>query len=350
MCYVSFIIPVYNLKEEELENCVSSVANQTIDRTRYEIIIVDDGSNNGIEKLCDSLGERFGATVIHQPNQGLAVARNTGMKASHGEWIVHVDGDDWIGNDLVESLMDKADKDTDIVVWGYVIKNGNKRQELLLKDKTAFDDEFSKIREKVLCFILDYDSSFSALALNTSWGKAYRREFIEQNGLYYNASLRRAQDAVYNLYAFDKVKHIGYIDKALSYYRADNISLSRGFNPKTFDYLQLTAQAVDGFVSGKESSLELKVAAAAFVQRCFRMINVQFYQHKDNKDSYWRRRKAFLNGFQTEPFRRAFEVKPSRQGLMNRITDFLYRHRLFGCIALFNQMINLASSARRRFL
>lgn len=350
MCFISFIIPVYNLKEEELENCIRSVSNQTVDRTSYEIIIIDDGSNNGIEKLCDSLGDCYGAAVVHQPNQGLAVARNTGMKASHGEWIVHVDGDDWIEKDLVESLMDNTDKDTDIVVWGYVLKNGNKKQELLLKNKNAFDNEFSVIREKVLCSILDYDSSFSALALNTSWGKAYRREFIEQNGLYYNASLRRAQDAVYNLYAFDKVKHIGYIDKALSYYRADNISLSRGFNPKTFDYLQLTAQAVDGFVSGKESSPELKVAAAAFVQRCFRMINVQYYQHKDNQDSYWRRRKAFLNGMQTEPFRSAFAVKPSRRGLINRITDFLYGHRLFGCIALFNQMLNLASNARRRFL
>lgn len=349
MCFVSFIIPVYNLKEVELENCISTVVNQTIDRSRYEIIIVDDGSNNGIEKLCDSLGERSEATVIHQRNQGLAVARNSGMKASRGKWIVHVDGDDWIEADLVESLMAFENKDADIVVWGYVIKNGSKKQELLLKNKSAFDEDYPLIRDAVLSSILDYDSSFSALALNTSWGKAYRREFIEKYGLFYNPSLRRAQDAVYNLYAFNKVKHVGYIDKALSYYRADNVSLSRGFNPKTFDYLQLTARAVERFVSSQEASLQLREAATAFVQRCFRMINVQYYQHRGNQQSFWKRRKSFLEGIDTEPFRSAFAVKVFRPGLMNRITDFLYGHRLFGWIAFFNQMVALASNVRRRF-
>lgn len=350
MYFVSFIIPVYNLKEEELENCINSVVNQTVERSLYEIIIVDDGSNNGIEKLCDSLGKRYEATVIHQQNQGLAVARNTGMKASQGKWIVHVDGDDWIERDLVESLMSFDKKEADIVVWGYVIKNGNKKQELLLRNKAAFNEDYSLIKEKVLCSILDYDSSFSALALNTSWGKAYRREFIEQNGLFYNPALRRAQDAVYNLYAFDRVKNLGYIDKALNYYRADNVSLSRGFNPKTFDYLQETAKAVEGFVDRQTTSPRLKEAAAAFVQRCFRMINLQYYQHKGNRQSYRSRRKAFLSGMETEPFRSAFAMKVNRPGAMNRITDFLYGHRLFGCIAIFNQIVVIASNVRRRFI
>lgn len=342
MCFVSFIIPVYNLKEEELENCISSVANQTVDTLRYEVIIVDDGSNNGIEKMCDSLGKRCGAEVIHQQNQGLAAARNTGIRASRGEWIVHVDGDDWIDRKLVEELLLIQNIVADIVVWGYVYRNGEERRELLLKNKTAFETNYSEIKEKVLCSIMDSDDSFSFLALNTSWGKAYRRSFIERNGLNYDSSLRRAQDAVYNLYAFSKAMHVAYIDKALSYYRADNVSLSRGFNPKTFGYLQLTARAVDKCVSELNVSSKVGNASKVFIRRCFRMITVQSFLHKDNKQPYKERRSQFLKSIESEPFNGAFSSGVTRTGMANRMLDFLYMKKLFGCISLVNSISGIA--------
>lgn len=348
MNFISFIVPVYNLKEEELFFCISSIASQTVSKDCYEIIIVDDGSSNGIQTVCDSLGEEYGATVIHQPNQGLAVARNTGIKASRGDWIVHVDGDDWVDEELAAYLLQSVkDKVSDIVVWGYVIANGKNRQELLLKNKTAFDKDYKEIREDALCSILDYDTSFSALALNTSWGKAYRRGFLDNYQLHYNPSLRRAQDAVYNLNAFYYAGSISYVDKALSYYRNDNESLSRGYNPKTYDYIKLTATAVKTFVSEKDFSPRVKDAADIFIKRCFRMINVQDYQHRDNKKSYAERKRDFMKGFETEPFKSALASKIAKPGLINKLSDLLYRNKLFGCIFLFNSSMSFASRIKR---
>lgn len=348
MDLISFIVPVFNLREDELSNCISSIASQTVSKDSYEIIIVDDGSFNGIQSACDSLGNKYGATVIHQPNQGLAVARNTGIKASKGDWIVHVDGDDWVDTELAASLLQSIKiKVSDIVVWGYIIANGNNRQELLLRNKAAFAKDYQSIREDALCSILDYDTSFSALALNTSWGKAYRRGFLENCQLYYNPSLRRAQDAVYNLSAFYFAGCVSYIDKALSYYRNDNESLSRGYNPKTYDYIKLTASAVRSFVSEKDLSPRVRDAADVFIKRCFRMINVQDYQHRDNKKSYSERKRDFMEGFATEPFRSAFVNKISKPGVVNKMSDFLYRNKMFGWILLFNSSISFASRIKR---
>lgn len=341
MNHISFLIPVFNLKIEELSTCVASIASQTVSRDNYEIIIIDDGSNNGIESICDELGQKYDAIVIHQANLGLAAARNAGIKAAHGEWIVHVDGDDWVRDDLAKSLLCSVNNnDVDIVVWGYIIANGFNRQELLLRNKAAFDNDYRYIKDNVLCSILDFDTSFSALAINTSWGKAYRREFIEKEKLFYDLSLRRAQDAVYNLNAFFCAKRVHYIDKALNYYRNDNTSLSRSFNPKTYDYLLLTSLAVQDFVSRKDLSQRVRDAADVFVKRCFRMINMQYYQHKDNPQSFLTRRKLFLDGIDTEPFRSAFSSKKHKEGFYYKITDILFRKKMFGSIWLFNYLFN----------
>ena len=92
----SVVIPVYNVKDY-LEKCVDSVLAQ--DCGDYEIILVDDGSTDGVSpELCDryALASPDRIRVIHQENQGLGGARNTGMEAARGEYLFFVDSDDRI--------------------------------------------------------------------------------------------------------------------------------------------------------------------------------------------------------------------------------------------------------------
>lgn len=346
MCFISFIVPVYNLRQIDVSECISSLIHQTY--SANEIILVDDGSNNGIESYCDSLKERYDIRVIHQKNQGLAVARNTGMNEARGKWIVHVDGDDWVDIHLAEYLKEKdKTSNADIIVWGFVIDNGIKRQELLLKNKQAFDENYKMIKENILCSIMDCDNTFSSLSLNTSWAKAYRSEYIKKHSLYYDNRLRRAQDAVYNLKAFYIASKVDYIDHALNFYRTNNLSLSRGYNPKTFDYLLLTALAVKEFVDGEEVSLRVKEASNIFIQRCFRMINEQYYQHKDNPMTFKERKKLFVSGMEIEPFKKAFSANVYRKGFLFKVEDYLYRNQLFLLIAVYNRLLKIAMDIKR---
>lgn len=340
MAQISYIVPVYNLSEQELSKCIESIVNQTY--TDNEIIIVDDGSSNGIEFFCDELAQKYNITVIHQKNQGLAYARNTGINAAKGEWIVHVDGDDWVDLHLSECLIEQGMKaKADIIVWGYIISTSGRKQELLLKNKTAFDPDYESIKEDVLCSILGSGTLFSSICLNTSWAKAYRRDFISQNELHYDISLRRAQDVAYNLYAFDTAKTVKYIDKALNVYRNDNESLSRGYNPKNIEYITATANAVKRFVENHSKSPKIDKAYNLFIQRCFRMINEQTFQNKKNKQSVREKKRVFKTILNQEPFHSAYQSGQKRPEIIWYISDMLYEHQLFIGILIYNHLLKI---------
>ncbi len=101
---LSVVIPVYKV-EPYLERCVRSVYRQTF--RDMEIIMVDDGSPDNSGKLADRLAtEDTRARVIHQENQGLSGARNTGLRAAQGDYVVFLDSDDeWIIEDGIEQLL-----------------------------------------------------------------------------------------------------------------------------------------------------------------------------------------------------------------------------------------------------
>ena len=103
MATISVIIPVYNTAPY-LRECVDSVISQTFADT--QIILVDDGSDDGSAGICDEYADRFdNVSVIHKSNGGLSEARNVGMAASHGEYTFFLDSDDRIVPDTLETLL-----------------------------------------------------------------------------------------------------------------------------------------------------------------------------------------------------------------------------------------------------
>lgn len=141
---ISVVIPVYNTKNY-LVKCVKSVINQT--HKNLEIILVDDGSYDGSEKICDYFGtidERL--KVIHQANQGLSAARNAGIDAATGHWIAFLDSDDWIEETMYEKLYGLALKyDADISSCGtrkiFYGKDVMEKNEYSNESVIIFDDE-----------------------------------------------------------------------------------------------------------------------------------------------------------------------------------------------------------------
>ena len=100
---ISVIVPVYNNKEL-LPKCIDSIIQQTY--TNLEIILVDDGSNDGTGKLCDELaGRDTRIKVYHKENGGSSSARNLGIQNAKGDYLGFVDSDDFIEPDMYEKLM-----------------------------------------------------------------------------------------------------------------------------------------------------------------------------------------------------------------------------------------------------
>lgn len=100
---VSVVIPVYNV-EKYLRKCVQSVLDQTY--KNIEIILVDDGSLDSSGVICDDYSKKYDfVKTVHKENQGLGMARNTGMDNANGDYVVFIDSDDWVESTLLESLL-----------------------------------------------------------------------------------------------------------------------------------------------------------------------------------------------------------------------------------------------------
>lgn len=117
---ISFILPVYNA-ESTLKRCLDSILKQSY--CNYEVIIVDDGSIDNSGKICDSYSlndKRF--RVVHTENAGVASARQLGMSLATGEYVIHIDSDDWIESNMLSDMMNEI-SDADILVSDYYYNN-----------------------------------------------------------------------------------------------------------------------------------------------------------------------------------------------------------------------------------
>lgn len=117
---LSIVVPVYNV-EPYLAKCIESLLVQGIAKESYEIILVDDGSTDGGGKICDDFAARENnIRVIHQTNQGLSVARNTGVFAARGTFIQFVDSDDYLEPNVLSSLINiMTEYDLEIIRFRY---------------------------------------------------------------------------------------------------------------------------------------------------------------------------------------------------------------------------------------
>lgn len=103
---VSVVVPVYNVKDY-VEKCAASALGQT--QTDLELLLIDDGSTDGSGEVCERIAGRDPRVrVIHQENRGLGGARNTGIEAARGEWILFPDSDDWLEPETLEKALSAA--------------------------------------------------------------------------------------------------------------------------------------------------------------------------------------------------------------------------------------------------
>ena len=101
---------------------MQSLISQTL--KNIEIIIVNDGSTDGSQKIIDHYARKDGRIkTIQQDNQGLGAVRNKGIEAASGEYLAFIDSDDWIEPDYCQSMYEKAkDEDADLVICDYAVE------------------------------------------------------------------------------------------------------------------------------------------------------------------------------------------------------------------------------------
>lgn len=139
MTKVSIIVPIYKV-ESYIAACARSILSQTW--PECEFIFVDDGSPDSSRKILEGLIDKefpqlkSRITIIVKPvNEGLPQARLTGLKAATGDYVMHVDSDDWVDVDMAEKLVKEAERTGADVVYHYVAKEKGEGKVHIAKDK-----------------------------------------------------------------------------------------------------------------------------------------------------------------------------------------------------------------------
>lgn len=217
---ISVIIPVYN-SEATVKRCLDSVAAQTF--KSYEVIIVDDGSNDGsagiINAFCES---NAGFRYIKTENRGVAAARNTGIEATEGDYIAFVDSDDSIRPDMFEKLYAAAVKtDADITACRYAFNE--------IKDKgsgrISLIGRESMIREMMLP---KHDTA------SFIFNRLYKRTFLEDKHIRFNEKISVSEDLLFNAECVLHGSKNAFLDSVLYCYiiNENGTMFSKGFNRK----------------------------------------------------------------------------------------------------------------------
>lgn len=169
MAKVSIIIPIYNV-EPFLNKCLQSVANQTYGD--FEAILVDDGSTDGCQEICNEWCERDHRFIYYyKENGGLGSARNYGIKKADGEWITFLDSDDWLESVYLEKMTSKIADDVDVVYCDAVIRM-EKDVSKIANIRSIFNFINAGIEDRI------------ALGINASvWAAMYKRSLWEKIGI-----------------------------------------------------------------------------------------------------------------------------------------------------------------------
>ena len=223
---VSIIVPVYNV-ERYLRQCLDSLVNQTYQNN--EIICVDDGSTDASSEILTEYAlKNSKVRVIRQENSGLSAARNVGFSFATGEYVMYVDGDDWIDVRTCEKAVFKAEEyAADLVMWPYIreFPNHSASKAIFPEEKTFTSAECRELQRRMIGLLgTELAHPENADALCTVWGKLYLRELIAQNDIRFT-DLRRIgtyEDGLFNLHYLSYVKNATYIPDYLSHYRKNS--------------------------------------------------------------------------------------------------------------------------------
>lgn len=176
---ISIVVSIYN-EWEYLDKCIDSIVNQTY--KNIEIILVDDGSTDCCGEICDKYAEQDSRIiVIHKPNGGLVSARKAGTKKATGDYIINVDGDDWIEKERIQNLVKGIEQyHADIIYMdGYVreypdnqvMVKGNLRRGFYTKQQ---------VQEEILMKLASTNHFYEKNIEMFMWLWAFKRELIKE--------------------------------------------------------------------------------------------------------------------------------------------------------------------------
>lgn len=207
---ISIIVPIYRV-EKYIRRCLDSISAQIF--TDWECLLVDDGSPDNSGKICDEYAlkdSRF--RVLHKENGGVSSARQTGLDASSGEYIIHVDPDDWIEQQMLSAMYNKAvSTNANVVLCDYYYETDSRS--IYCKQSPSALDSSVVLKEMFIHL------------MGVCWNKLVKRETILNNNVRFPEGINYCEDLCFNAQLFKNNISVEYIDSAFYHYVSNPNSL-----------------------------------------------------------------------------------------------------------------------------
>lgn len=197
---ISVIVPIYNC-EKYIERCVNSILGQKC-QGELEILIVDDGSDDGSAEICDMLANKNGnITVIHQDNKGVSSARNVAIDIAKGEYIFFADADDMLSENALNNLECVIEENAGLFM-GSVLSLGDREPRYMYLKKAEISA--SDLAYEMMC------TPATRLMMSGVWGKIFRTKIIRENEIRFDEKLKNGEDGKFI------VEYLSHIGKAVN--------------------------------------------------------------------------------------------------------------------------------------
>ena len=220
---ISVIIPAYNV-EKYIEKCLRSVMNQTY--KNLEIIVVNDGSTDETLKIIRELANEDNRIIfINQDNKGVSASRNVALRKASGDFIMFVDSDDWVDEEICELLLIDAMKESaEVVICGYVREYENMPLPKACFDADRIIFEGQEVKDKLHRRIFgpignELSTPEKLNAITPIWGKLYKASVLEGLEFIPLDEVGVCEDGYFNIGVLKNVKKVVFVKKYFYHYR-----------------------------------------------------------------------------------------------------------------------------------
>ena len=215
----SIVVPMYNV-EAYAEECINSILNQSSDD--FELILVDDGSTDRTSSIIEAYKKNDPRVkAVHKQNGGLVSARKAGTQIALGEYVVPVDGDDWVGKDFLKTFANTiAEHPSDLVICWYTKSDGTIEKKCRTTTQTIEPgyygpDEKEMINQQLFSF------------LPVIWAKAYKREQYKKIQMQVPDVIGMGEDSCVTYPFICNADRISIIDSTEYFYRSNPNSMTK---------------------------------------------------------------------------------------------------------------------------
>lgn len=213
---ISAIVTAYNL-EKYIKICLKSLLYQTYND--IEIICIDDGSTDNTSEIVRELAKTDSRVKYYRhENRGVGYSRNKGLELAKGEYVIFIDGDDWVENNLFEKAVEITQKcNSDIVVFDVLTFDNSTK---LVNQQNFFETELWKNNKNRFSIHTYKDNSEICNGNYSAANKLFRREFLVKNNIKFCENLR-FEDFLFHFQTLFLAKKINLLPEKLYYYRTN---------------------------------------------------------------------------------------------------------------------------------